>query len=249
MIGDPNMPFTNSLAQHYGQATDYYGVTHTSEPNYIAATSGSNWDVNNDNGWNPTATSTAVNHYDHTNIVDELESAHIRWAAYMDGMPSVGYLGDAWPTKGVRCTPASTTRSCCTTMCAPTQPAGRHQALHLARARPQPARRASLRVDQSRPVQRHARWGLHRDRRASRDTLPLQRRGRRRQRRGVEGQGRRFPAHGRHTITHSRAWTPNSVIFVTADETDYDGSNASDNFYAQPPGAATRRRCRPETPR
>jgi hypothetical protein len=38
------------------------------------------------------------------------------------------------------------------------------------------------------------------------------------------------------TIMHSRAWTPNSVIFVTADETDYDGSNPSDNYYLSTAG-------------
>src|SRR5579872_757498 len=52
VIGDPNMPYLTSLASQYGVATDYFGVTHTSEPNYIAATSGDNWWVNNDNGWN-----------------------------------------------------------------------------------------------------------------------------------------------------------------------------------------------------
>ena len=32
------------------------------------------------------------------------------------------------------------------------------------------------------------------------------------------------------TIMSSRAWTGNSVIFVVADETDFDGSNATDNW-------------------
>src|SRR5581483_1694598 len=100
VIGDPNMPYTTALANRYGLATNYYGITHTSEPNYIGATSGSNWDVNNDNGWNPTSTNPATNHYDHTNIVDELEAHHISWAAYMDAMPSAGYLPDAWPATG-----------------------------------------------------------------------------------------------------------------------------------------------------
>ena len=51
VIGDPNTPFITSLASKYGQATDYYGVTHSSEPNYIAATSGDTWWTNDDNGW------------------------------------------------------------------------------------------------------------------------------------------------------------------------------------------------------
>ncbi|HET7172686.1 MAG TPA: alkaline phosphatase family protein [Nocardioidaceae bacterium] len=93
--GQLSMPFLTRMAHKYGQATQYYGVTHTSEPNYIAATSGSNWGVNNDDGWYPTSTNPNVNHYDHTDIVDELDAAHIPWAAYMQAMPSAGYLPDS----------------------------------------------------------------------------------------------------------------------------------------------------------
>ena len=89
VIGDPNTPYITSLATHYGQATDYYGVTHPSEPNYIAATSGSTWWVNNDN---------PANVFDHTNIVTELDANHISWAAYMEAMPSAGYTGQFWPS-------------------------------------------------------------------------------------------------------------------------------------------------------
>jgi hypothetical protein len=34
-------PFLNQLANTYGTATSYYGVTHPSLPNYLAAISGS----------------------------------------------------------------------------------------------------------------------------------------------------------------------------------------------------------------
>src|SRR5438034_3700713 len=74
VIGDPNAPFITSLAQQYGEAANYFGVTHPSEPNYIAMTSGSNWFTNNDN---------PANRFDHTNVVDTLEAAHISWDAYM----------------------------------------------------------------------------------------------------------------------------------------------------------------------
>src|SRR6266568_3523245 len=49
VIGDANAPFISSLAQKYGEAADYFGVTHPSEPNYVAMISGSNWFINNDN--------------------------------------------------------------------------------------------------------------------------------------------------------------------------------------------------------
>ena len=48
--------------------TNYYGVTHPSEPNYVAAISGSNWFINNDN---------PSNRFNHTNIVDQLEAKQL----------------------------------------------------------------------------------------------------------------------------------------------------------------------------
>jgi hypothetical protein len=88
VIGDPNAPYITSLANTYGEATNYYGVTHPSEPNYVAMISGSNWWTNTDN---------PANRFDHTNIVDTLEAAGKTWGAYMEAMPSTGYLGDSWP--------------------------------------------------------------------------------------------------------------------------------------------------------
>jgi hypothetical protein len=43
VIGAPNAPFITSLAHEYAPAASYYGVTHPSEPNYVALISGSNW--------------------------------------------------------------------------------------------------------------------------------------------------------------------------------------------------------------
>ena len=79
VIGDPNTPYITSLAQQYGEAANYFGVTHPSEPNYIAMTSGSNWFTNNDN---------PANRFDHTNVVDGLDAAHISWDAYMEALPT-----------------------------------------------------------------------------------------------------------------------------------------------------------------
>ena len=39
LIGNSNAPWINSAATTYGLATNYTGVTHPSQPNYIAATS------------------------------------------------------------------------------------------------------------------------------------------------------------------------------------------------------------------
>jgi phosphatidylinositol-3-phosphatase len=89
VIGDPNNPFINSLAAKYGEAANYFGVTHPSEPNYIAMISGSNWFTNNDN---------PANRFDHTNLVDELAAHHISWGGYMEALPASDPLTDFWPT-------------------------------------------------------------------------------------------------------------------------------------------------------
>ena len=89
VIDDPNTPFISSLAHKYGQAADYFGVTHPSEPNYVAMISGSNWFINNDN---------PANRFDHTNLVDELEAHHIGWGAYMEALPADDPLTDFWPS-------------------------------------------------------------------------------------------------------------------------------------------------------
>jgi len=73
LIGNSNAPFINSLASNHGLATSYFGVTHPSQPNYIASTSGSTNGVADDND-------TTI---DVPNIVDQLEVNGKTWKAYM----------------------------------------------------------------------------------------------------------------------------------------------------------------------
>jgi hypothetical protein len=89
VIGDVNAPFITGLAHAYGEATNYYGVTHPSQPNYVAAITGQ-LDINrmNDN---------AANHYDWPNLVDQLEAHGKTWGAYMDALPYAGYTGAIYP--------------------------------------------------------------------------------------------------------------------------------------------------------
>src|SRR2546421_1397329 len=76
LIGNPNAPWINSAAATYGLATNYYGVSHPSQPNYIAATSGSTNGVVDDND-------TTINV---PNIVDQLEAHGKTWKAYMQSL-------------------------------------------------------------------------------------------------------------------------------------------------------------------
>ena len=76
LIGNPNAPWINTAAATYGLATDYHGVTHPSQPNYIAATSGSTNGVTSDDDKT----------IDVPNIVDQLEARGKTWKAYMQSL-------------------------------------------------------------------------------------------------------------------------------------------------------------------
>jgi hypothetical protein len=89
VIGDPNAPYITGLASRYGEATNYYGVTHPSQPNYVATITGQ-LDITRMND-------VATNHYAWPNLVDQLESHGKTWAAYMDSLPSAGYTGAVAP--------------------------------------------------------------------------------------------------------------------------------------------------------
>lgn len=76
LIGNPNAPWINDAAARYGLATSYFGVTHPSQPNYIAITSGSTNGVADDND-------TTI---DVPNLVDQLEAAGKTWTDYQQSL-------------------------------------------------------------------------------------------------------------------------------------------------------------------
>jgi hypothetical protein len=81
VIDDVNAPFITSLAHTYGMASNYFGVTHPSMPNYLATIAGDNFGVQDDNDQN-------IVNLDRLNLVDQLEAHHISWDAYMDTLPA-----------------------------------------------------------------------------------------------------------------------------------------------------------------
>lgn len=88
IIGNASAPYINSLASTYGLATQYYAVSHPSLPNYLALTGGDTFGIGSD------CTDCFVNA---PNLVDVLEAGHKTWRAYMEGMPSPCFVGDAYP--------------------------------------------------------------------------------------------------------------------------------------------------------
>lgn len=86
-----DMPYINSLAQNYSFAANYYGVTHPSLPNYVAAHAGDFFGSHSDD---------AKQKFPAQNIVDQLESKGLTWATYQQGLPAVGSTVSQYPATG-----------------------------------------------------------------------------------------------------------------------------------------------------
>jgi len=84
IIGSPEAPFMNEMARRYGFATQFYGTTHPSVPNYLAMIGGATFGI---------TTNCYTCHVDEENLVDQLETANISWRAYMESVPSRCYKG------------------------------------------------------------------------------------------------------------------------------------------------------------
>jgi len=83
VIGNPDMPYLNSLATTYSLAQGYFANTHPSIGNYFMLTTGQI--ITNDDGYTDTV------YVD--NVVRELLAAGKTWKEYSDGLPHQGYDG------------------------------------------------------------------------------------------------------------------------------------------------------------
>ena len=84
-----NTTFIQGLAATFGLETDYFGVTHVSLPNYVAATSGSTWGSNSDD-----EKQADQGFFNHLSLTDQFGQAGVSWKGYMDSMPAVGFTGN-----------------------------------------------------------------------------------------------------------------------------------------------------------
>jgi len=202
LIGNANAPFVNAAASRYSLATNYFGVTHPSQPNYIAATSGSTNGVADDND-------TTI---DVTNIVDQLDAKHKRWKAYMQSYslcvtpldhacgnqlyerkhnPFISY-------QDVQSNPARVANIVDFTQLS-TDLASGHVADYV-----------WISPDQCHDM--HGRASTPDD---PCDFSQIQ---------ALIASGDAFLKSTVHAITHSKAWTGDSVIFIAWDESDFTGS-------------------------
>ncbi len=88
VIGNPAMPYFNSLANTYALATQFYANTHPSIGNYFELTTGQI--ITNNDASNATVSA--------DNIVRHLLTAGKTWKGYAESLPAVGYVGgDKFP--------------------------------------------------------------------------------------------------------------------------------------------------------
>jgi acid phosphatase len=82
--GSSSAPYFNSLAAQGAKFTQAYGVTHPSEPNYLAIFSGSTQGVTDDS---------CPHTYSKNNLGNQLITAGKTFKGYSESMPSDGYTG------------------------------------------------------------------------------------------------------------------------------------------------------------
>jgi phospholipase C len=84
MQGAAELPYINQLAAEGALLTDYYAITHPSEPNYVALFSGDTQGVQDDS---------CPHAYQKPNLADALAAKKLSFAIYSENMPAVGFTG------------------------------------------------------------------------------------------------------------------------------------------------------------
>src|SRR5215467_3877397 len=103
IIGNPLAPNINALANKSGLATNYFGVTHPSQPNYVANIGGSFFGIQDDNQFyctpalattDPNCAGTTVNHtVSNPNLATQLTAAGKTWRGYFQNLPPIPSTG------------------------------------------------------------------------------------------------------------------------------------------------------------
>jgi phosphatidylinositol-3-phosphatase len=84
IVGNADAPYMQSLIQSGALFTNAHGVTHPSQPNYLALFSGSTQEVTDDGCKKPFAAQ---------NLATEIFSAKLTFTGYSEDLPKVGYTG------------------------------------------------------------------------------------------------------------------------------------------------------------
>jgi acid phosphatase len=84
IMGNTAAPYINSLARQGALFTASFGVSHPSQPNYLALFSGSTQGITDDG---------CPDSFTGSNLASELIAAGLTFGGYSEDMPSVGYTG------------------------------------------------------------------------------------------------------------------------------------------------------------
>ena len=84
VIGNPDMPVYNRMAQAYTLLSQYYAVAHPSLPNYIAMIGGDTFGIQTD------CTKCFINA---SSLPDQIETSGRTWKAYQENMPKPCFIG------------------------------------------------------------------------------------------------------------------------------------------------------------
>jgi acid phosphatase len=88
IIGSPDAPYMNLLAQQGAVFTQAYAITHPSQPNYLALFSGSTQGVSSD---------ACPQSFSGPNLGSSLIHTRLSFAGYSESMPTNGYTGCSAP--------------------------------------------------------------------------------------------------------------------------------------------------------
>jgi acid phosphatase len=84
IIGSPSAPYINALASRSALFTDSSGVSHPSQPNYLAIFSGSTKGITDDS---------CPHTFAGANLASEALASHLTFAGYSESMPNTGFTG------------------------------------------------------------------------------------------------------------------------------------------------------------
>jgi len=85
VVGDPRAPYLNKLAGQGANMTRSYGVTHPSQPNYLALFSGSTQDV--------TSNACLRMFKKKQNLGSQLRKVGLSFTGYAEALPKAGFIG------------------------------------------------------------------------------------------------------------------------------------------------------------
>jgi hypothetical protein len=94
IIGNPMAPNLNRLASAYGLATQYFGITNPSAPNYVAMLGGSSFGVHTDDAY-------WTDNVNAPSLMSQLEATGSSWKGYHQNMPYAGYRGYCYPVRSL----------------------------------------------------------------------------------------------------------------------------------------------------